>query len=97
MSHVDVDFREARSTSEWESRSGKSRPVLTRTDDSEIRRLVERWATAVHTGDMARVLVDHPDDIVMLGGEEHRLHRGDTSMNKVTPFLMFDDQLEAIG
>jgi predicted 3-demethylubiquinone-9 3-methyltransferase (glyoxalase superfamily) len=44
---------------------------------------------------MARVLADHPDDIVMLGREAHRLHRGDTSMNKVTPFLMCDDQLEA--
>jgi len=30
-----------------------------------------------------------------LGGEEHRPHRGDTPMNKVTPFLMFNDQLEA--
>src|SRR6476620_3186220 len=31
----------------------------------------------------------------MLGGEEHRPHKGGTPMNKVTPFLMFNDQLEA--
>lgn len=30
-----------------------------------------------------------------LGGEEPRLHREDSPMNKVTPFLMFNDQLEA--
>jgi uncharacterized protein (TIGR02246 family) len=30
-----------------------------------IRTLIERWAAAVHTGDMAVVLADHADDIVM--------------------------------
>jgi uncharacterized protein (TIGR02246 family) len=34
-------------------------------DEQEIRRLVERWATAVHAGDLDTVLVDHSDDIVM--------------------------------
>jgi predicted 3-demethylubiquinone-9 3-methyltransferase (glyoxalase superfamily) len=29
------------------------------------------------------------------GGDEHRPNSGDTPMNKVTPFLMFNDQLEA--
>ena len=34
-------------------------------DTAEIRALVERWATAVHTGDLPTVLADHADDIVM--------------------------------
>jgi uncharacterized protein (TIGR02246 family) len=36
------------------------------TDDrEEIQALIERWATAVHAGDMAGVLADHADDILM--------------------------------
>jgi uncharacterized protein (TIGR02246 family) len=31
----------------------------------EIRDLIERWADAVHSGDMDGVLADHADDIVM--------------------------------
>jgi uncharacterized protein (TIGR02246 family) len=34
-------------------------------DESQIRNLIERWAVAVHAGDMAGVLADHADDIVM--------------------------------
>jgi uncharacterized protein (TIGR02246 family) len=35
-------------------------------DDRErIRTLIERWAEAVHSGDMGGVLADHADDIVM--------------------------------
>ena len=34
-------------------------------DESEIRALIERWADAVHAGDMGEVLADHADDIVM--------------------------------
>ena len=34
-------------------------------DDGEIRTLIERWAKAVHAGDMDGVLADHADDIVM--------------------------------
>ena len=34
-------------------------------DETQIRRLVERWATAVHAGDLATVLADHAEDIVM--------------------------------
>jgi uncharacterized protein (TIGR02246 family) len=33
--------------------------------EQEIRALVERWAAAVHRGDMDEVLADHTDDIVM--------------------------------
>lgn len=35
------------------------------TDEEQIRALIERWAAAVHAGDMATVLADHADDIVM--------------------------------
>ena len=34
-------------------------------DAREIRTLIERWADAVHGGDMDGVLADHADDIVM--------------------------------
>ena len=34
-------------------------------DEQKIRALVERWATAVHRGDMDEVLADHAGDIVM--------------------------------
>ena len=34
-------------------------------DEAEIRALIDRWATAVHAGDMDVVLADHADDIVM--------------------------------
>jgi uncharacterized protein (TIGR02246 family) len=33
--------------------------------DEQIRTLIERWAAAVHRGDMDGVLADHADDIVM--------------------------------
>jgi uncharacterized protein (TIGR02246 family) len=33
--------------------------------EQQIRNLIERWAEAVHAGDMDRVLADHADDIVM--------------------------------
>lgn len=35
------------------------------TDEEQIRTLVERWAEAVHTGDLSGVLADHATDIVM--------------------------------
>jgi uncharacterized protein (TIGR02246 family) len=34
-------------------------------DEQAIRSLIERWARAVHEGDMDTVLADHADDIVM--------------------------------
>ena len=33
--------------------------------ESEIRALIERWAKAVHAGELSGVLADHSDDIVM--------------------------------
>ena len=35
------------------------------TDEEQIRTLIERWARAVHDGDMTTVLAGHADDIVM--------------------------------
>jgi len=34
-------------------------------DEERIRALIERWADAVHAGDIDAVLTDHSDDIVM--------------------------------
>lgn len=34
-------------------------------DDQQIRTLIERWAAAVHEGDMATVLADHAPGILM--------------------------------
>ncbi|MET8678061.1 SgcJ/EcaC family oxidoreductase [Streptomyces sp. NPDC004647] len=34
-------------------------------DERQIRTLIERWAAAVHSGDLSGVLADHSDDIVM--------------------------------
>ena len=34
-------------------------------DEVNIRRLIERWAAAVHAGDLDTVLADHAADIVM--------------------------------
>jgi uncharacterized protein (TIGR02246 family) len=36
-----------------------------RASESEIRALIERWATAVHAGDLETVLADHSEDIQM--------------------------------
>jgi uncharacterized protein (TIGR02246 family) len=35
------------------------------TDEQQIRELIQRWATAVHAGDLTTVLADHAPDIVM--------------------------------
>jgi uncharacterized protein (TIGR02246 family) len=34
-------------------------------NEAQIRTLIDRWAAAVHAGDMDTVLADHADDIVM--------------------------------
>lgn len=34
-------------------------------DEEQIRSLIERWAAAVHAGDLPTVLADHTDDVVM--------------------------------
>jgi uncharacterized protein (TIGR02246 family) len=35
------------------------------TDEQRVRNLIERWAAAVHTGDLPAVLADHAPGIVM--------------------------------
>jgi uncharacterized protein (TIGR02246 family) len=35
------------------------------TDEQQVRNLIERWAAAVHAGDLPTVLTDHASDIVM--------------------------------
>src|SRR5215212_12277506 len=47
------------------TRSSTLERSMPMSDESEIRALIERWAEAVHAGDMAGVLADHADDIVM--------------------------------
>jgi uncharacterized protein (TIGR02246 family) len=34
-------------------------------NEAQVRELIERWAKAVHEGDLETVLADHSDDIVM--------------------------------
>jgi len=34
-------------------------------DEKQVRELIERWAAAVHAGDLGTVLADHADDIVV--------------------------------
>jgi uncharacterized protein (TIGR02246 family) len=40
-------------------------PSTTTDDEQQIRTLIERWAQAVHAGDLETVLADHSRDIVM--------------------------------
>ena len=47
------------------SRTGRRKGAGISDDETEIRELVERWATAVHAGDLDTVLADHAEDIVM--------------------------------
>jgi uncharacterized protein (TIGR02246 family) len=42
---------------------GSKNPVSD--DETQIRDLVQRWARAVHAGDLETVLADHAEDIVM--------------------------------
>jgi uncharacterized protein (TIGR02246 family) len=46
-------------------RSKGREPTMADDDAQEIRTLIERWAEAVHAGDMDVVLDAHADDIVM--------------------------------
>ena len=45
---------------------GRSRGYTGMSDnEKQVREIVERWVTAVHTGDLETVLAHHSDDIVM--------------------------------
>ena len=45
--------------------AGTSRRPTSVDDERAIRTLIQRWATAVHAGDLDGVLADHADDLVM--------------------------------
>jgi uncharacterized protein (TIGR02246 family) len=48
-----------------EFRAGSTSELVMAENEQEIRALVERWASAVHRGDLDQVLEDHARDIVM--------------------------------
>ncbi|HJP76341.1 MAG TPA: nuclear transport factor 2 family protein [Pseudonocardiaceae bacterium] len=55
-------------------------------DETEIRQLIERWAKAVHDGDLAGVLADHSPDIVMFDvPPPHQGVRGIDAYREVWP------------
>src|SRR5919106_2175199 len=55
-------------------------------EEEQIRILIERWATAVHTGDLDGVLKDHAEDIVMFDvPPPHRGVRGISAYRATWP------------
>lgn len=55
-------------------------------DDDHVRELVQRWALAVHEGDLEAVLADHADDIVMFDvPPPHRGVRGLAAYRETWP------------
>ncbi|MDL5155533.1 YybH family protein [Actinomycetospora termitidis] len=55
-------------------------------DETEIRELIHRWATAVHAGDLAGVTADHTEDVVMFDvPPPHRGVRGAAEYREVWP------------
>ncbi|MFD8079579.1 YybH family protein [Streptomyces sp. NPDC059718] len=57
-----------------------------RDDEARIRALIERWADAVHRGDLAAVVADHGEDIVMFDvPPPHDGVRGLTAYRQVWP------------
>lgn len=56
------------------------------TDEHDIRSLIRRWAKAVHAGDIAAVVADHDDDILMFDvPPPHRGVRGLAAYTAVWP------------
>ncbi|MGS2647742.1 MULTISPECIES: nuclear transport factor 2 family protein [unclassified Streptosporangium] len=64
------------------------------TDEEQIRTLIERWAQAVHDGDLERVVADHSEDIVMFDvPPPHEGVRGVEAYRKSwPPFLRWQAQ-----
>jgi uncharacterized protein (TIGR02246 family) len=54
-------------------------------DEAEIRALIERWAKAVHAGDMDGVLADHTEDIVMFDVPPPNEVRGKAAYRETWP------------
>jgi uncharacterized protein (TIGR02246 family) len=56
-----------------------------RASESEIRALIERWAAAVHAGDLDSVLADHAEDIQMFDVPPPNEVRGIDAYRKTWP------------
>ncbi|WP_332659612.1 YybH family protein [Brevundimonas sp.] len=64
-------------------------------DETAIRGLIDRWAKAVHAGDMAAVLADHADDIVMFDVPPPNEVRGLAAYRDTWP-VFFEYQKRAV-
>ncbi|HVL41462.1 MAG TPA: SgcJ/EcaC family oxidoreductase [Brevundimonas sp.] len=64
-------------------------------DESAIRALIERWARAVHAGDMDTVLADHAEDIVMFDVPPPNEVRGKAAYRETWP-PFFEFQKRAV-
>ncbi|WP_332679183.1 YybH family protein [Brevundimonas sp.] len=64
-------------------------------DETEIRGLIDRWAKAVHAGDMEAVLADHADDIVMFDVPPPNEVRGLAAYRDTWP-VFFEYQKRAV-
>lgn len=64
-------------------------------DETAIRGLIGRWAKAVHAGDMAAVLADHADDIVMFDVPPPNEVRGLAAYRDTWP-VFFEYQKRAV-
>jgi uncharacterized protein (TIGR02246 family) len=70
--------------------------VMTTTgDEAAIRTLIDRWAKAVHAGDMETVLADHADDIVMFDVPPPNEVRGKAAYRETWP-PFFEYQKRAV-
>jgi uncharacterized protein (TIGR02246 family) len=62
-------------------------------DEMQIRALIARWAKAVHAGEIAGVLADHSDDIVMFDVPPPNEVRGKDAYRETwPPFFEFQKQ-----
>lgn len=64
-------------------------------DEAAIRALIDRWAKAVHAGDMAAVLADHAEDIVMFDVPPPNEVRGKEAYRDTWP-VFFEYQKRAV-
>ena len=67
-----------------------------RVSESEIRALIERWATAVHAGDLETVLADHTDDIQMFDVPPPNAVRGIEAYRETWPPFFEWQRREAV-
>ncbi len=69
--------------------------MTTTGDEAAIRTLIDRWAKAVHAGDMETVLADHADDIVMFDVPPPNEVRGKAAYRETWP-PFFEYQKRAV-